>query len=73
MENPQNINLKINEEKNNSYRNSELISISNKETDFKINSKYDNQLKISNNEETRSHPSTNTMLSMISFIILFIS
>ena len=53
MENPQNINLKINEEKNNSYRNSELISISNKETDFKINSKYDNQLKISNNEETK--------------------
>ena len=53
MENPQNINLKINEEKNNSYRNSELISISNKETDFKINSKYDNQLKLSNNEEPK--------------------
>ena len=55
MENPQNINLKINEEKKNSFRNSEMISISNKENDFKINSKYDNQLKISSNEETKEH------------------
>ena len=52
MENTQNINLQINEEKKNSFRNSELLSISNKKNDFKINIKYDNQLKVSNNEET---------------------
>ena len=55
MENPQNISLKKNEEKKSSLRNSEIISISNKENNFKINTKYDNQLKISNNEEIKVH------------------
>ena len=56
MDNPQNINLKINEEKKQSNKFSEIIPISNKENSFKINTKFDNQLKISNNEETKTHP-----------------
>ena len=56
MENQQNINLQKNEEKKNSFRNSELLSITSKENDYKINIKYDNQLKISNNEEIKTHP-----------------
>ena len=53
MENPQNINLAKNEEKKNTFKNSELISISNKENDFKMDSKFDNQLNLSNNDETK--------------------
>ena len=53
MENPQNINLAKNEEKKNTFKNSELISISNKENDFKMDSKFDNQLNLSNNDEIK--------------------
>jgi hypothetical protein len=53
MENPQNINLAKNEEKKNTFKNSELISLSNKENDFKMDSKFDNQLNLSNNDETK--------------------
>ena len=53
MENRQNIALKKHEEKMHSPKNSELISISNKSNDFKIDSNIDNQIKISNNEELK--------------------
>ena len=53
MDNKQNIDLKKHEEKKHSFPNSEIISISNKENDYKIESKYDNQLNISNNEKIK--------------------
>ena len=50
MENKQNIKLKSHEE----MKNSELIAISNRENEYKINTKLDNELNIIDNNHYRN-------------------